>query len=176
MQPGESHLVRSPPILRTVLGSCVGVTFLVPAAGVGALCHPMLPSCPRAGAGIERRAQRLPLRRLHHPDIGAAVRFAWARARRSPGKGIRRSRCAARHRSAMPADRRKHELRGGAGGCWPRKVSPWLRPPRRNARPQDSFPHRHRGSAGALARFRHADGISACAETAHRAESPPIEV
>jgi chemotaxis protein CheD len=46
VQPGESHLVREPAILRTVLGSCVGVTFLIPRLGVGALCHPMLPCYP----------------------------------------------------------------------------------------------------------------------------------
>jgi len=46
VQPGESHLVSQPSILRTVLGSCVGVVFLVPRLGIGALCHPMLPICP----------------------------------------------------------------------------------------------------------------------------------
>lgn len=46
LQPGESCLVTEPAILRTVLGSCVGVAFLVPRLGVGALCHPMLPRCP----------------------------------------------------------------------------------------------------------------------------------
>ena len=46
VQPGESHLVTEPAILRTVLGSCVGIAFLVPRLGVGALCHPMLPSYP----------------------------------------------------------------------------------------------------------------------------------
>ena len=46
VQPGESHLVSQPAILRTVLGSCVGVTFLVPRLGIGALCHPMMPKCP----------------------------------------------------------------------------------------------------------------------------------
>ena len=30
VQPGESHLVRNPAILRTLLGSCVGITFWVP--------------------------------------------------------------------------------------------------------------------------------------------------
>ena len=44
--PGESHLVTEPMILRTVLGSCVGIAFLIPRLGIGALCHPMLPSCP----------------------------------------------------------------------------------------------------------------------------------
>jgi chemotaxis protein CheD len=46
VQPGESYLVREPTILRTVLGSCVGATFLVPRLGIGAICHPMLPSYP----------------------------------------------------------------------------------------------------------------------------------
>lgn len=44
VQPGESHLVTEPSILRTVLGSCVGIAFLIPRLGIGALCHPMLPS------------------------------------------------------------------------------------------------------------------------------------
>jgi chemotaxis protein CheD len=46
VQPGESHLVTEPVILRTVLGSCVGIAFLIPRLGVAALCHPMLPVCP----------------------------------------------------------------------------------------------------------------------------------
>lgn len=48
VQPGESHLVSEPAVFRTVLGSCVGVTFLVPRLGIGALCHPMMPNCPPA--------------------------------------------------------------------------------------------------------------------------------
>jgi chemotaxis protein CheD len=48
VQPGESHLVSQPSVLRTLLGSCVGVTFLVPRLGIGALCHPMMPNCPPA--------------------------------------------------------------------------------------------------------------------------------
>jgi chemotaxis protein CheD len=46
VQPGESHLVNEPAIIRTVLGSCVGITFLIPRLGIGALCHPMLPTYP----------------------------------------------------------------------------------------------------------------------------------
>jgi chemotaxis protein CheD len=46
VQPGESHLVRETMILRTVLGSCVGITFWAPRKGLAALCHPMLPHCP----------------------------------------------------------------------------------------------------------------------------------
>ena len=47
VQPGESHLVSEPSILRTLLGSCVGVTFWSPRLGAGALCHGVLPRCPR---------------------------------------------------------------------------------------------------------------------------------
>lgn len=46
IQPGEIHLARSPAILRTVLGSCVGVTFWCARLGIGALCHGVLPRCP----------------------------------------------------------------------------------------------------------------------------------
>lgn len=46
VQPGEVHLVRVPATLRTVLGSCVGVTFWNERLGIAALCHPMLPRCP----------------------------------------------------------------------------------------------------------------------------------
>jgi chemotaxis protein CheD len=46
VQPGESQLRTEPVILRTLLGSCVAVTFLAKPGGVGALCHPMLPRCP----------------------------------------------------------------------------------------------------------------------------------
>ena len=48
VQPGESHLVPGPAVFRTVLGSCVGITFLVRRLGMGGLCHPMLPRCPEA--------------------------------------------------------------------------------------------------------------------------------
>jgi chemotaxis protein CheD len=44
--PGESHLIAEPAIFRTVLGSCVGVTFRIPRLNVAALCHPMLPRYP----------------------------------------------------------------------------------------------------------------------------------
>ena len=55
VQPGESHLVREPTILRTLLGSCVGIAFLVPRLGLGALCHPMLPRTPaKMAASLSR--------------------------------------------------------------------------------------------------------------------------
>jgi chemotaxis protein CheD len=46
LQPGESRLVKEPTILRTLLGSCVGIAFRAPRLGLGALCHPMLPRFP----------------------------------------------------------------------------------------------------------------------------------
>jgi len=53
VQPGESCLVSEPSFIRTLLGSCVGVTFWVPRLGIGALCHAMLPSYP--GKSPEKR-------------------------------------------------------------------------------------------------------------------------
>lgn len=46
LQPGELYLARSPSILRTILGSCVGITFWSSRIGAGALCHGVLPRCP----------------------------------------------------------------------------------------------------------------------------------
>ena len=47
LQIGEAHLARSPAVLRTVLGSCVGVTLWARRLELGALCHGVLPHCPR---------------------------------------------------------------------------------------------------------------------------------
>lgn len=59
VQPGESHLVTEPTMLRTLLGSCVGIAFRVPRLGLGALCHPMLPRTPaRLAATLSRSAGR----------------------------------------------------------------------------------------------------------------------
>lgn len=46
VQPGESRMVRKPVVLRTLLGSCVGITFWVPRLGLAAICHAMLPRYP----------------------------------------------------------------------------------------------------------------------------------
>ena len=46
VQPGEALIVKEPTIMRTQLGSCVGITFSIPRLQVGALCHPMLPNFP----------------------------------------------------------------------------------------------------------------------------------
>jgi chemotaxis protein CheD len=49
LQPGELRLVSGPSVLKTVLGSCVGITFHVPRLNASALCHPMLPTrAPRS--------------------------------------------------------------------------------------------------------------------------------
>lgn len=44
--PGELHLACKPAIIRTILGSCVGVTFWSERLGAGALCHSLLPRYP----------------------------------------------------------------------------------------------------------------------------------
>jgi chemotaxis protein CheD len=46
LRPGELHLARSPAILQTILGSCVGATFWSERLGAGALCHGVLPRSP----------------------------------------------------------------------------------------------------------------------------------
>lgn len=43
LQPGEWQIVRAPAILKTLLGSCVGITFRAPRVSAAAMCHPMLP-------------------------------------------------------------------------------------------------------------------------------------
>ncbi len=59
LQPGESRMVREPTMLRTLLGSCVGIAFRVPRLGLGALCHPMLPRQPaKPGMLLSRSAGR----------------------------------------------------------------------------------------------------------------------
>lgn len=81
VQPGESHLLKEPAVLHTVLGSCVGVTFWVPRLGVAALCHPMLPTAPiKSGAGLSLAAGR------RYVDF--AIREL---ARRLDAMGVRRS-------------------------------------------------------------------------------------
>jgi chemotaxis protein CheD len=59
VQPGESRTVQEPSMMRTLLGSCVGITFWAPRLGLAALCHPMLPHRPakadRAGVSTGRR-------------------------------------------------------------------------------------------------------------------------
>jgi chemotaxis protein CheD len=51
LHPGEFHIACTPSILKTVLGSCVGVSFWFPRLGLGALCHGILPHCPQGTEG-----------------------------------------------------------------------------------------------------------------------------
>jgi chemotaxis protein CheD len=50
LQPGEMFLAREPTMIRTLLGSCVAVSFWSRRIGIGALCHAMLPRCPEGCA------------------------------------------------------------------------------------------------------------------------------
>jgi len=43
LKPGEVIISPDPILVSTVLGSCVTVTMFSPEAGVGAICHAMLP-------------------------------------------------------------------------------------------------------------------------------------
>lgn len=53
--PGELHLAREPAVIRTILGSCVGITFWSATLGIGALCHSLLPRRPGSSpAGVKR--------------------------------------------------------------------------------------------------------------------------
>lgn len=47
VQPGELYVARTPTILRTILGSCVSVSFWSARLGAGALCHGVLPYAPK---------------------------------------------------------------------------------------------------------------------------------
>jgi chemotaxis protein CheD len=79
--PGELHLAREPAIIRTILGSCVGVTFWSAKHGVGALCHSLLPKCPaNSFDGMNRKGG--------HRYVDFAIRDL---ARRFDQLGARRS-------------------------------------------------------------------------------------
>ena len=51
LQPGKLYLARRPALLRTILGSCIGVTFWHARLGAGAMCHGVLPRCPLVWPG-----------------------------------------------------------------------------------------------------------------------------
>ena len=64
VQPGEMYLVRRPVILRTILGSCVGVTFWCVRLQAGALCHGVLPRGPHVAGPEAYRYVDLSIRHL----------------------------------------------------------------------------------------------------------------
>jgi len=45
LKPGEMHFAEQPTLVVTVLGSCVSITMFSRSAGLGAICHGLLPSC-----------------------------------------------------------------------------------------------------------------------------------
>jgi chemotaxis protein CheD len=45
LKPGEMHISGKPSIVVTVLGSCLSVTMFHRRAGLGAICHGLLPEC-----------------------------------------------------------------------------------------------------------------------------------
>ena len=45
LKPGEMHLSATPSIVVTVLGSCLSITMFHRRAGLGAICHGLLPAC-----------------------------------------------------------------------------------------------------------------------------------
>jgi len=51
LQPGESVLAREPTIIRTILGSCVSISFWNERLHIGALCHSILPRMPLSNTG-----------------------------------------------------------------------------------------------------------------------------
>lgn len=53
VQPGQLRFSRGPEMIRTILGSCVSVTFWSARLGAGALCHGILPRCPAGTSGAE---------------------------------------------------------------------------------------------------------------------------
>ena len=56
IQPGHLYVARQPMILQTILGSCVSATFWCARLGAGALCHGVLPRCPKGvGAAAGHR-------------------------------------------------------------------------------------------------------------------------
>jgi len=57
LQPGELQLVAEPAVIRTVLGSCVGITFRHGGLGFGGMCHPMLPTAPRHRRSLDTSEQ-----------------------------------------------------------------------------------------------------------------------
>lgn len=81
LQPGEMFLAREPTIIRTLLGSCVGVTFWSKRLGIGALCHAMLPRCPESSSG--RTSQNIGYRYVDFAVRDIARKFDELGANRS---------------------------------------------------------------------------------------------
>lgn len=57
VHPGELYMADRAMILRTVLGSCVGIVFWIPRLAIGALCHPMLPRIAACSMVVKESAR-----------------------------------------------------------------------------------------------------------------------
>jgi chemotaxis protein CheD len=61
LQAGEGLVIKEPALIVTVLGSCLSVTVFCERMGIGAICHALMPRCPRTEECI--------------PGCGAAARY-----------------------------------------------------------------------------------------------------
>lgn len=74
LAPGDFRFATSPTRLRTILGSCVGVTLWHPTRKIGAMCHFMLPSRRRLSGelngkyGDEALEMFIQQARAHHTE------------------------------------------------------------------------------------------------------------
>ena len=124
VQPGESHLVhaahRAAHRARLLRRSHVSGSRL----GIGALCHPMMPSCPPA-----QRAQLTSVPRRRYVDFAiremARLDSLGARSRRSRGEVVWRQRCLDGRRQRSSADHRQAELGSGPRRARRKKDSQW---------------------------------------------------
>jgi chemotaxis protein CheD len=76
VQPGQLYLARTPAVLQTILGSCVSVTFWCQRLRAGALCHGVLPRCPRVTGAPE-----------DHRYVDCSIRYL---AKQFDAMGVRR--------------------------------------------------------------------------------------
>ena len=72
LNPGEYAFGSAPARIRTILGSCVAVTFWHPGLRLGAMCHYLLPS---RGANVDEPGGKyaedvIPLISRHFADMG----------------------------------------------------------------------------------------------------------
>ena len=58
LKPGEIVVSLDPVLVTTLLGSCVAVTMFNPRLRLGAICHALLPRCPRERPCCNQEAGR----------------------------------------------------------------------------------------------------------------------
>ena len=117
VQPGRVATGAQPAILRTLLGSCVGITFWSSAAGRRALCA--IPCCRAVRQPAARSSLAAGRRYVDFAIRDLARQFDALGARRGEVqvKAIRRRRCAAGRPKRFAADCGQAELRSRTGGA-----------------------------------------------------------